>query len=273
MRPAKIIFFTIIASTLLVFMLSVGAFAMSIATIAIADFAGIEPNHGVRVFGGLVLFLGIVRLVPRDKLALNRKFCIEGEVIIDAPIEDVWNRVNLRERSDYFNPVIRQVRAVPGAPQEFKLLFKKGMACALAACPDSLRVRLLDEEIYEYMAFHAVNAKQMPLFGKDHRMTEILLEQQLDGVRVRYIETLSRITLGTLLALIFLNPARDTLRSLKAQIEKEASAQTKSDNLGGLRSSYETGTVETGRQMSAMRLLGGSTVVASAAIVMFLTFP
>ena len=253
MRLTKIFLFTVMASALLFCALWLGAFATSALVSILAGVAGIELSYSLTIWGGFVLFFGALFVMPRDWLAWNGKYCVEGETIIEAPIEEVWDNLQLRPRDNYFNTVTRSIRAVPGKPDEFKLMFDQRLIGADAQAPDHIHVRLLDEEKYEYIAFHALNAHRMPLFGKDHLMAEILLEQQLDGVRVRYMETLSRVTLGAFLALMFLNPARDAVRALKAQCERDDRQSVMDEMLAKLEADAAAGTVFGMNPQEAMR--------------------
>lgn len=219
MRTSRIVVFVLAAAALLALAFyGLNAIVLLMAT-SFEMLTGLDVTEAVSGWGGTLLLAALIVLFPRDLLAWNRKYCIEGEVVIDASIEEVWDWLHIREREDYFSTSTRRITAIPGKHDEFRMLFDDRLKDPDVTMPDHIHVRVLDEEPYEYMAFHAVNAEDMPLFGKDHLMTEVLLEQLLDGVRVRYLETLSRVTIGCFFALLFLNPARDAMRSLKAQIE------------------------------------------------------
>lgn len=219
MRPSKIILFTILVLlVLLIAMIGINAI-FGLLAFAVMSATGMDLDTLLGGWGGVLLVVLVAYLFPKDLLAWNRKYYIQGETIIDAPIEKVWDWMQIRERDDYFSSSTKKIRKIPGTRDDYQMMFDERLNDEDDDIPNHIHVRLLDEEPHEYMAYHVVNVEKMPLFGKDHLMTEVLLNQQEDGVRVRYIETLSRLTLGGFFALLFLNPARDSLRSLKAQME------------------------------------------------------
>lgn len=219
MRPSKIIVFTIFAIFVLIIAMLGINFIFGAMALAVLSLTGIDLATILGGWGGIILIALVAYLFPKDLLAWNRKYYIQGETVIAAPIDQVWDWLQIRERDNYFTSSTKRIRKVAGTSDEFHMLFDERLNDDTDDIPSHIHVRLLDEEPNEYMAYHVVNVDKMPLFGKDHLMTEVLLNEQEDGVRVRYIETLSRLTLGGFLALLFLNPARDSMRSLKAQME------------------------------------------------------
>ncbi len=223
MGAAKIITFTLAAIFILLIAM-IGANAiLSALVFGLLSLTGIDLAKVFDGWLGLILIFAAVyflpNLLPSNWLAWNRKYYIQGEALIDAPLPVVWDWMQIRERNDYFSTTTSKIEQVAGTENEFRMLLDNRLNDETGTVPDHIHVRVLDEEEHEYMAYHIVNVEKMPLFGKDHLMTEVLFEQQENGVHVRYIETLSRLTLTGFLMLLFLNPARDALKSLKAQIE------------------------------------------------------
>lgn len=214
MKTGKIILFTIVAIIgVITAMLGVDLIIGAVA----ATFARLTGIGDLDGWATVSLIVMLMWFFPRKWLAWNRKYECHGTTMIQADIAQVWRKIELTARDEYFTPSINQVRAVPGTRDEFQLMFDGPPADGIM--PAFLHVRVTEDRRYEYLAYRTLNAHELPLFGKDHLMTEFLLSQQEDGVRVTMIETLSRITLGSFLAFLFLNPAKDGLKSLKAQLE------------------------------------------------------
>lgn len=217
MRPAKIILFAIIATLLLIGLYLLANLALSGLFILAMSIFGVDLETALGGWGGTILLLAILYMFPKHLLVLNREYECHGSEVIDAPASEVWDRVRIRERDDYFTSATKRIRRIPGSDDEFIMLFDDRLQDE--ETPNHVHIKMIDEVPGEYIAFQTLNADEMPSFGKDHLMTEILLSQEPDGVKVTYIESLSRITLASFLAFLFLNPAKDAMSSLKAQIE------------------------------------------------------
>ena len=216
MRPAKIILFTLVALTAAIVVLF-GASLLFHASVAMLIKAlNLDPNSSIADWALPALIFALVFLIPKNWLAWNKRYDCHGSVVIDAPISQVWDMVEIRERDDYFASALKQIRTVPGQSDEYHFLTD---GPADEGMPAHVHIKIVDEVPNEYLAYYVVNADELPLFGKDHMMTEIILSEVEDGVKVTYIESLKRLTLVSFLAFLFLNPARDGLVNLKAQIE------------------------------------------------------
>lgn len=219
MQPAKIVLFTLIALVVLVgVVLGANLLVLGLGLL-LKGLLGVDPFAAVGGWAGSLLLLAVLYLMPKGWLAWNRKYECHGSTVIDAPISEVWDWLQIRERDEYFTSSIERISEVPGTDDEFNMHFEDKLSDPDDGMPDRVHVRIVDEVPEEYLAYYIVNIDDMPLFGKDHLMTEILLTQEKEGVKVTYIETLSRLTLGSFLAFLFLNPAKDAMTSLKAQME------------------------------------------------------
>ena len=163
----------------------------------------LDPNSWIVGWGLPGLLVALLFLMPKDWLAWNKRYDCHGSVVIDAPISQVWDMVEIRERDDYFASALSQIRGVPGQSDEFRFLTDSPEDDGM---PDHVHIKIVDEVPHEYLAYYVVNADELPLFGKDHMMTEIMLSQVEGGVKVTYIESLKRLTALSFLAFLFLNP-------------------------------------------------------------------
>ncbi len=216
MRPAKIILFTLLALTAVVVVMVGSSVLFNAAVAMLLNALNMSPNSWISDWALPVLIFALLFLVPKNWLAWNKRYDCHGSVVIDAPISEIWDMVEIRERNDYFASTMKQIRSVPGQSDEYHFLME---SAADEGMPDHVHIKIVDEVPNEYLAYYVVNADDLPLFGKDHMMTEIILSEVEDGVKVTYIESLKRLTLLSFLAFLFLNPARDGLVNLKAQIE------------------------------------------------------
>ncbi len=263
MRPAKIIVFTIIA-LLIVLGALVGANALvALLLIAIDQALGLNLTEKLGGFGGSILLLWLIWMMPKDWLSWNKTYECRGTAHIAAKPEDVWHQMRLRERENYFTPGIGQIRAIPGSDDEFEMHFVEQLEDEDIGCPKFAHAKLVDEVENEYLAYQVLNVDEMPSFGRDHLMTEIILERQEDGTKVTYIDTLSRIRPTTFLALLFLNPARDALRSLKAQMEGTEDPSI----LVKLVNSVDENGAPTGEVKSALWVAGATAMVVTTGLV------
>lgn len=214
MSSAKVIVYTMIA--ILVLILAIVGIDMLLAIVlaAMGKIFGAELQDSW-VVTPLLLFL--FALMPKRWIAWNRKYECHGSTVIQAEVEEIWNWLRITPRDDFYNTSLRRIRAVPGKADEFHMMFDDRLKDETS--DGFVHIRLIEQIPGSYIHFTTLNADDLPLFGKDHLSTEIFLAKQEDGVKVTYIETLSRITLGSFLAFLLLNPARDSMTSLKAQVE------------------------------------------------------
>lgn len=217
MRPVKIIAFTLIVLIAVFALMLAANFLLLELSLVLLTHVGIDLSDTVGIWGGTILLLAILYVMPKHWITWNRRFECHGSTVIDAPLDQVWDWLHIHERDDYFASATKCIRKAPGTEDEFLMLSGDGPIGDKT--PDHVHIRMIDEVPKEYIAYQVLNVEQLPLFGKDHMMTEILLKQQQDGVKVTYIENLARLTIRAFFALLFLNPARDTVTLLKAQIE------------------------------------------------------
>ena len=206
-------------------------FGWLLATLAAG--LGLPWLQDVDVFW-LVLFVALI--LPKGwiikRLRGNKPYVCHATMDIEAPVGEVWDMYRLRPRDDYHSITMPIVRAVPGISNQFELVVD-GRLSKDDDIPETMKMQV-DEEIENfYIRMHCMNAESLPLFGKDLVSTEIWMEEIAPNrTRVTYAENLSRLTMITVLAFLFLNPARDGLKRVKALCEgqEDTSWMTKSFN-------------------------------------------
>jgi len=216
---------------LIVLIFAMVVFDMLIAAvlIALASALGMDWIAHLDSFW-LIVFVALV--MPKGwiwrRLSLNKPYVCHATQDIQAPVAQVWDLFRLRPRNDYYSVTMPTVVAVDGVADEFELQIDPKMTTQDDPLT-SIKMKV-DETIENfYIRMHCTN----PLFGKDLISTEIWMEDLGNGsTRVTYAETLSRLTLVTILAFVFLNPARDGLKRAKALCEgkEDTSWMTKAFN-------------------------------------------
>lgn len=169
---------------------------------------------------GSVLFpIFLVVAFHKDWLAIPRPYQCRGDIWIDASPSAVWDHVRPRARSSTFHSGFDRIDACPGEPDRFDLVIDGRMGDEGVPVPDRLQVRITEEEPKAYLQMKPLNAAAFPLFAKDNVQTEYFLTPEDGGTRVTMKDTLSRITPVMIIAFLYMNPARDGLKRLKAFAE------------------------------------------------------
>lgn len=206
-----------------------------------------------------------VLLMPKGwiwkRLGWDKPYVCHATDVIRAPVAQVWDLYRLRPRTDYHSVTMPTVVSVEGTTDEFLLMVDDRLTKD-GDIPPAVHMKV-DELIEDfYIRMHCKNASDLPLFGKLLVNTEIWMDDLGDGTtRVTYAENLSRMTLGTFLAFLFLNPAKDGLKQVKSRCEgtEDTSWMTKSmNNLGpNGEASAETNQTMTMVMIATTLVLGG----------------
>lgn len=178
------------------------------------------------LFGPAVArFAGLLAIVlawwlPWRWLAWPKPYVVVGSAEIDAPPARVWEEVMLHERDDHYQralPIIREVDAEAG---RFAMRFHDDAQLDGDPVPD-VQVQIEFVEPQRRFRYRVLNAHEMPLWAKDHVASEFELTPLDGGTRTRITlrETLRKLHILAFLMLIYLNPCRDSMTSLKARIE------------------------------------------------------
>lgn len=213
----KIVGFILVCALLLWGFLFLSKLTILAVTAVVFPLVGLSAPLDVAWWVSPVIVSAALYFLPRKWLSWNKEYECHGTIIIDAPREVVWNRVKVCARDEYFTTLVTHITPVQNTSDEFIMHFEETMDDGIM--PNFVHAKIIDEVEEEYVAYEILNAKDMPGFGADHLLTELVLSDAEGGTKISYIETLSRITLGSFLAFLFLNPARDALVSLKAKME------------------------------------------------------
>ncbi len=60
---------------------------------------------------------------------------LQGSVVIQRPIAEVWNALQLRDTTDWWNPVVQRVQALPGPGESYKLHYFCDDTCGQCGLP------------------------------------------------------------------------------------------------------------------------------------------
>lgn len=164
-----------------------------------------------------VLILCLV-LMPAKFRALPISFTRRGSIEINAPLSDVWPRVQPRPGNPYHGQIFTRIENVPDRSDEVLLHVDDRFSAGDA--PLALHVRLTEEIPEHKISMTYLNADKLPLFSSDVSLSETFLEPAGDGrSRVTFVEHLDRFRPSSILLFVHLNPAQDAAIRLKAMCE------------------------------------------------------
>jgi len=197
-------------------------FAISLAADAVfallSGVPGFALLDGVSVWGWSLL---LMVAWAKGWLAINRPYSCHGRIVIDAPIEEIWDHVRPRVRGNTFHSGFERIVALPGEPDRFDLVLDAQLRDDEANDTDRLQSSIVAEEALRYLKLTYLNASEFPLFAKESVSTEYFLEPVEGGVAVSIVENFARITPEMVLAFLYSNPACKGLKALKAVAESQ----------------------------------------------------
>ncbi len=198
-------------------------FAVSLAADAVVSFLAHAPGLGFLdgvsrwVWPGLLIFAW-----ARGWLVINRPYNCHGSIEIDASIDDIWDHIRPQARLGTFHTGFERIVGLPGEPDRFDFILDARLRDDGANKTDRLQARISGEDAPRYLKLTYLNAADFPLFARDTVSSEYFLHQVEGGVEVSIVERLARITPAMVLAFLYLNPARDGLKRLKAAVEGQS---------------------------------------------------
>ena len=195
-------------------------FAISLAADTVFAFAARVPGFAfLDNFSVAIWSLLLILAWAKGWLVINRPYTCHGCIVIDAPIEDIWDHIRPRVRGNTFHSGFGRIVGLPGEPDRFDLLLNPRLRDSEANITDRLQVKITAERAPCYLKLTYLNAAEFPLFAKESVSTEYFLDPVEGGVAVSIVENLARITPGMVLAFLLTDPARAGLKALKAFAE------------------------------------------------------
>lgn len=164
------------------------------------------------------LLLIVLIIMPKKYLRLKIPYTMSSEREINAPIQQVWEAIDLYPRSDYYKPTYKDIRAVEGSDTLFELhldpaLEDEGMPSA------TMYLERVEAKAPSYLATFHKNDENVGGLNFGSSASEFYLSETEDGTLVRYKETVSHLTFMLVLTLLIVNPAKDILGHLKSHVE------------------------------------------------------
>ena len=156
-------------------------------------------------------------VLPKDWLAINRRYTCKGSAVIAAPLGEVWEELRLRPRGSSYRPTVTRITADLTIPTRYKFHFDERLS--EDKVPQRIMVDVAEEQPQSYMRLEYPHPLSLPSSAKDVICSEVFLEQTDHGVKVTFAETLRRLTITTLFTLMFVNPCKDSAHQLKSWIE------------------------------------------------------
>jgi len=155
----------------------------------------------------------------RGWLVINRPYNFHRKIVINAEVEDVWDHIRPRVRANTFHSGFGRIVGLPGEPDRFDMILDPRLLDDETNQTDRLQVCISEKETRCYIKLTYLNADQFPLFAKESVSTEYFLDPVEDGTKVTMVERLARITPTMVIAFLYLSPAKDGLKRLKAIVE------------------------------------------------------
>ena len=158
-------------------------------------------------------------VLPKDWMAINRAYACRGNAFVAAPIEQVWDAVQLRPRTDNFRPVVSKITADLIHMDRYHYHLDPRMRSQSETHPNHVTVQVTDAHKHSYLRLEYPSASTLTGLTKDIVSSEIFLEPRPGGVEVTFVENLHRLSIPTLFSLMFINPSKDAAMRLKSWIE------------------------------------------------------
>lgn len=171
-------------------------------------------------FGPFVpILIGYAMYLGATHLRLERPFEVVTQGMIDAPVEQVWDEVLLRARSDYYLPSVAQVRAVSGQPDLFEFQSK---APPIEGESDAVTYtqRLIACEPLRYLHYRLENSERLGGCGRDILGAKYYFERRGAKTHYRTVEGFSALTFDYLWMRFLVHPGKDSLGALQARCER-----------------------------------------------------
>lgn len=208
-----------VSSSIAVFVI-VGLFvgvdlAFAVAMTVTAQMVGMPWMAELSVLWLILVFW----VLPKDWMAINRTYRCRGSAVIDAPIAQVWDAVQVRPRGASYRPVVTRITPDLDDPDRFFFHFDNRLTGDGTGQPSKVAVQLVENDVELYQRYEYPQTASLPNWSRDILWSEVMLEQTDAGVRVTFIETLRRLRVPILMSLFFLNPSRDAARRLKSWVE------------------------------------------------------
>ncbi|MEL6570971.1 MAG: hypothetical protein AAFQ64_04900 [Pseudomonadota bacterium] len=160
--------------------------------------------------------LAALLFLPGRWTALPIRYQIRATADVLCRPSEVWDVISPRPRENYWGAVISHVTGVLNEPNRIDLHFEQG---EFAQHSRPLQAVIDQVEPERYFALRYLNADEFSAGAADLAYSEYILDPTDAGTRVTLVETLSCLRLVMIPLLLFLNPCRDSLVSLKAICE------------------------------------------------------
>jgi len=182
--------------------------------------AGTRVAYLVLGLTGLIVYLletGLIRhFIGGSSL---RRMDLEHRLEIDASPRVIWDEIYPRPRTDPYQMGYTRITAVEGHPDQFDLFVDSRYADPKGA--KEIQIRIQTEQVQPeryYFISYPLGFPKTSGFTSEGAEYEIV-PLETGGCEVRYKEIAEMDQWWLALAMRFVNPAKDTLESLKAQIE------------------------------------------------------
>lgn len=217
MSPVKIIVATIVGLLALLLLFVAFDIAFGVLLFQLARLTGIEALGGISSVWVLIL---AAILLPRNWKCLPIRYRCHGSVFVNASPGAVWDAVCLRARHDSYHAAAERIVPVAGSADEFQFHLHPSFGDEDSPVP-VLNVRQVEAVPGRYLKSVNLNAGDFQMFSQDVESSEIFIEPRDGGCEVTFCENLARLSLTAIPALLYLNPARDEAKRLKAWVEGE----------------------------------------------------
>jgi hypothetical protein len=201
-----------------------GVLAAALALLALGrmwlDWSGpaLDLGWGEQL-GILCLAILAIALMPPRWRALPLSWRCSGSALIEAPLDEIWDRVLPAPGAPFYAATVTRVERVAGKPDEMLLHIDGRLLAGIDGAPTAMHVALREVEPGRHLALEYLNAAEFPLFAADVARTRIAITAEGTAYRVTFTEHLVRFRPSALFLLFHLNPARDAARRLKAECE------------------------------------------------------
>lgn len=215
MKNVKLVFRTI--ATILVLIL-IGCVFLLLAHIVFKTFVslfGISWDFSLTMVCLIVLKL----FLPAKWQVIPVRFSMRGRALIDTNPAEVWARMYPQAGGDYFLTTVDHIKSAPDRPNGVDIYLDDRLKDEQSQAPVMIQANITHLSKGHSLRLEYQNAENLPLFGKQTESTDYKIEQKGEMVEFQIIENFKGLSISGLLALLFLNPAKDGARRMKALCE------------------------------------------------------
>lgn len=181
-----------------------------------------------------IVILAIL-FIPKRFFKLNFPIVFKRSAVIDAPVEHIWDALELRPRDSYYLHAVNRIEADSEDPRRLTMHMDQDLSQAANEKSIAVDVEVRDSNVHSYLDYTYHHDEQTMDDVRMATRSERYLEQFPDGVRVTIIEHAKGLSLFMALMFLLRNPCKDALKRLKSVCEGTPDTSWAGEMMGKLK--------------------------------------